>query len=196
MSQVGATTILGGSGITLNSGQANTNITGGLITVSGARTIFKPSSDSTSSLRIQNASGTTLLAADTTNMIITVTKLNVTGNITVGGHIITGGTAPSIAAGPAACTTPTLAVNGNDTSGTITVTTGTGCASNGILATLTFNTAFGVAPHVILTPGDSGSLALGAYAKNSTVSTTSFQLGTNATPANSTVYQWNYLVVQ
>jgi hypothetical protein len=188
LNQVGPTTIQGGSGILINSAKSNLTMIGNIIA--------KPQTDSIVAFEIQNSSGLDLLAADTTNMNIIIKSLIVSSNITINGHIITGGTAPTVAAGAAACTTPTVSVAGTDTSGTVTVATGTGCAASGILATLTFASAFGAAPHVTLTPGDAGSLALGAYVQNSTVSTTSFQLGASATPANSTVYQWNYLIVQ
>ncbi|HSX15201.1 MAG TPA: hypothetical protein VLF40_00225 [Candidatus Saccharimonadales bacterium] len=147
--------------------------------------------DSTTAFQIQNSAGTTtILNADTTNSVITI------ANLAVSGHIITSGTAPGIAAGAAACTTPTVSVDGNDVSGTITVTTGTGCATSGTLAAVTFVTAFSATPHITLTPGSSTALALGAYINNSTATTTSFTIGTNSTPANSTTYEWNYLVVQ
>ena len=161
-----------------------------LIDSSGAAT-FSNRVDSGTAFQIQNAANSaTILAVDTTNRIVTVTNLAVTQ------HIITSGSTPGIAAGAAACTTPTVSVSGNDTSGTITVTTGTGCAASGPLATLTFANVFGAAPRVILTPGSSAALSLGAYVDNATVSTANFTLGTNTTPANTTTYQWNYMIVQ
>ncbi len=160
-------------------------------------TTFKNVNNSTTAFRIQNAAGTSsILTVDTTNSVVTITSLVSTGNITVGGHIITAGTAPASTAGTAACTTPTVSVTGNDTSGTISVTTGTGCASGGDLATVTFATAFAAAPRIILTPGSSATLGLGAYVDNSTTTTTDFTIGTNTTPTDSTTYTWNYLAVQ
>lgn len=188
MNEVGPTTIQGGSGIAIDSGESNLNLTGNIIT--------KPQIDSSVAFVMQNSAGTDLFTADTADMTITIYALAITTNITVDGHIVTGGLAPTIVAGAAACTTPTVSVSGTDTSGTITVTTGTACATSGALATVTFVTAFGAAPHVIVTPGGSNSLALGAYVDDSTVSTTSFTLGTNGTPANSTAYRWNYLATQ
>jgi hypothetical protein len=129
--------------------------------------------------------------------------LNVVGlatfasSITVNGHIISGGSAPTIAAGTAACTTPTVSVAGKDTAGLITITTGTGCAGTGKLATITFNTAFGAAPRVTLTPATSNAVGLGSYVDSGTISTTTFDLGIiSATPANSTTYKWYYHVIQ
>lgn len=146
--------------------------------------------------QVQDATGTALLTADTTDMAVTVKALTVSTNLTVNGHIITGGSTPGIAAGTAACTTPTVGMTGDDTSGSITITTGSGCAAPGTLATVTFATAFGAAPNVTLTPGGSNALSLGAYVDDSTASMTTFDIGTNTTPADATTYRWNYLVTQ
>jgi hypothetical protein len=152
--------------------------------------------DTTTAFQIQNQANVALLTADTTNMMVTVTALVVSTNLTVNGHIITGGSAPGIAAGAAACTSPTVSVVGDDTSGTVTVTTGSGCAGGGTLATITFANAYAAAPRVILTPGSPISQTLGAYVDDSTVSPAKFDLGTNTTPSDATTYKWNYWVAQ
>ncbi|HAC56647.1 TPA: hypothetical protein DCF80_04030, partial [Candidatus Saccharibacteria bacterium] len=125
-----------------------------------------------------------------------VRSLDVTLNLTVNGHLISGGTTPGISAGTAACTSPTVSVSGTDTSGRITVTTGTGCASGGRLATITFATAFGAAPRVTLTPASQNAAGLTTYIDDSTISTTAFDLSTTTTAANSTTYRWYYHVIQ
>ncbi len=159
-------------------------------------TTFQNSSDSATAFVVQNTGNTPLLTADTTHMIVTVTALTVSADLTVDGHVITGGSTPGIAAGTAACTSPTVSVAGDDTSGTITITTGSGCSASGKLATITFATAFGAAPHVTLTAGGSNAAALNAYVDDSTVSPTSFDLGTGTTPSNTSTYEWNYWVAQ
>lgn len=149
--------------------------------------------DSTTAFQIQNASGAALLAADTTNMQVTVTSLVVSTMLTVDGHIVTGGATPGIAAGAAACSTPTVSVAGNDTAGQISVTTGTGCAGAGALANLTFSSAYDAAPRVQITPGSAAAAALLPY-QTSTV--TGLTLGTANGPADSTTYLFDYLVTQ
>lgn len=196
MNEIGPTTIQGGSGITIDSGQSDLNISGGAVTISGVATAIKPPADSTTAFEVQNASGTPLLTADTTDMVLTVQALAVSATLTINGHIVSGGSTPGITAGAAACTAPSLSVSGTDTSGTITVTTGTGCATNGTLGTVTFTGPFGSAPHVSLTPGGSNSLTLGAYVDDSSITGNSFAIGTNTTPNSSTTYKWNYLVIQ
>ena len=164
--------------------------------VTGA-VVFSNLSDSANAFQIQNATGsTTILNVDSTTATVTVRSLVVSLSLTLNGHLITGGTTPGIAAGAAACTTPTVAVSGTDTSGTITVTTGTGCASAGTLATVTFASAFGAKPHVTLTPGSSTAMNLGGYVDNGPTSTTQFVLATNSTASDATTYQWNYMAVQ
>ena len=137
----------------VSSGYAVNISSAGNLTATGSA-LFINTSNSTTAFQIQNSAGTPLLTADTAGMTITVKSLIVSANLTVNGHIISGGSAPGIAAGAAACTSPTVSIAGTDTAGLITVTTGTGCATAGKLATITFSAAFGVAPRVTLTPAE------------------------------------------
>lgn len=54
-----------------------------------------------------------------------------TNTLTIGGHIITRGSAPGISSGSAVGNNGTVGISGNDTAGTVSVNTGTG-AGNGI----------------------------------------------------------------
>jgi len=167
----------------------------GTLTQNGAA-IFQDPTDSTLALQVQNGLGNPLFTVDTADTQVTVSgALIVSGNITVSGHIVTGGATPSITTGAASCTAPTDSVSGDDTSGTITVTTGTSCAS-GKLLTVNFATSFAAAPHVTVTPGSAASAALNAYVDDSTIASGSFDLDTASTPASGTTYKWNYIVVQ
>lgn len=217
VSQINPTTIDGG-GISLAAGQGNLTISGGAVNItaaadatfastggvltlkgaggSGAGVVVEPVTNSATAFVVQSTGGASILSVDTTGSIVTVVNLVATGALTVDGHLITGGSTPTITAGAAACTTPTVSVSGNDTSGTITITTGTGCTGGGTLVTVGFANPFGAAPTVVLTPGSPISQTLGAYVDDSTISTTSFDLGTNATPASSQTFKWNYFVVQ
>ena len=179
------------------SGSFTDTNTNGLFKLSqlGALTL-KNTVDSTTAFQVQNSAGTPLFTADTSNMTVTVQSLVVSANLTVNGHIIGGGSTPGIAAGTAACTSPTVSVAGTDTSGLITVTTGSGCAASGKLATLTFATAFGSAPRVTLTPGGANAAGLVTYVDSATISTTAFDLDTTATPGSTTTYKWYYQVIQ
>ncbi|MDZ7785827.1 MAG: right-handed parallel beta-helix repeat-containing protein [Candidatus Saccharibacteria bacterium] len=161
----------------------------------GGATTFRNQTDTVSAFRIQNSTGVDLLNADTSNMTITVVSATVNGILTVNGHIVSGNTSgnTTIAAEVAACTTPTVDLSGNDTAGTITVTTGTGCASTGALATITFSDAYGAAPRVTLTPGNANATVLDYYRGSST---TEFTLETNTVPSDSTEYIYDYQIIE
>jgi hypothetical protein len=186
-------TVQAGGGAIGNNNGGNLILQGGIATGTGTSgsVIVRPASNTSLAFQVQNAdSSSVVLSVDTTSKIVQVINLGVSG------HIITSGTTPGIAAGAAACTTPTATISGNDTSGVISVTTGTGCASSGVLATVTFASVFGAAPHVLLTPAGASALALGVYVNSTTTTASSFTIDTASTPTNSTVYKWNYIVLQ
>lgn len=118
------------------------------------------------------------------------------GSITVNKHIISGNSSgtTTVAAGAAACTTPTVSLAGNDTAGQATITTGSGCASSGALATITFANSYGAAPRIILTPANANGTTLQYFSGAST--TTTFTVNTNTIPVNATTYLYNYYVLQ
>lgn len=189
-----ATSGVGGS-LTINAGKGgpDTNNNGGNLVLQGGAAngtgtpgsvIIKPPANTTAAFQIQNASGTSLFSADTINM-----------QLTVNGHLVTGNSSGStgVAAGPAACTTPTLTITGNDTAGTVTITTGTGCAGTGNLATITFAHAYTTAPTVTLTPGNPAAASLQYYRDTST---SSFGISSGTQPVSSTVYVYDYQVLQ
>lgn len=187
--------------------QGTTANLSGSLTVAGASTLngtltatgtslFKNTSNSTAAFQIQDSGSTALLTADTTNTKIIVHTLDISYNLTVAGHIITGGAAPTIAANTAACTSPTISVSGTDTAGTVTVTTGTGCASGGQIATVTFATAFGAAPKIVLTPASAAAASLNAYQDDAALTTSEFRIGVVNTPTDATTYKWHYYALQ
>jgi hypothetical protein len=195
-----------GDTLTLQAGTGNgTNKAGGnLVLQAGAATgtgtagvvIVKAQTNSASAFQVQNTSGTSALTVDTTTMTVTVSALVVTNDISLAGHIVTTGIAPTIAAGTAACTTPTVSVAGTDIAGTISITTGTGCGATGKLAALTFHTAYGTGPTVTLTAANAAAAGLQSYVSDATISTTSADLDTANAPANSTSYKWNYHIIE
>lgn len=162
----------------------------------GGDASFQNTADSTTAFQIQNAAGTPLLTADTTNMKITVTALVVTGDLTVNGHVVTGGSTPTFSAGAAAACSGggSVGVTGDDTSGTVSITTGAGpCSATGGLINVTFANAFASAPHVLLTPAEPNAATLQYYYGSST---TGFTISTGIAPAPGTTYNYSYWVVQ
>lgn len=71
--------------------------------------------------------------------------------LTIGGHVITRGNAPSVSTGSGVGSNGTVSISGNDASGTIAVNTGAG-AAGGPLASVSFSRAYAVTPHVVVTP--------------------------------------------
>lgn len=78
-------------------------------------------------------------------------SLTSTGNLTAGGHIVTSGAAPSVSPGSALGSNGTVSISGNDIAGAVAINIGVG-ASGGTLANVTFKTAYGNIPRVVITP--------------------------------------------
>lgn len=71
-------------------------------------------------------------------------------SLTIGGHLISRGLAPSVSAGGAAGSNGTVSLSGSDAAGTIAINTGVG-GGNGTLAQVTFRSAYGSTPRVVVT---------------------------------------------
>jgi hypothetical protein len=83
-------------------------------------------------------------------------KLIVANSLTVGGHLVTRGSAPSVSRGSAVGSNGTVSISGNDLSGTVAVNAGVG-AGGGIVARVTFNRQYDYTPHVVVTPVGPGA---------------------------------------
>ncbi|HEU5377793.1 MAG TPA: hypothetical protein VFV38_20410, partial [Ktedonobacteraceae bacterium] len=156
-------------------------------------TIVHDAADSATAFQVQKADGMPLLTVDATHMKVVVTNLEVTGTLTVRGHFLAGGAVPIVAPGAAACQQPTVTITGNDILGRVTITTGQGCTISGALASVTFQTAYGAAPIVMLTPEGQSSAALLGYA---TTAPQQFTINTSIPPRERTTYTFTYLVGQ
>lgn len=144
---------------------------------------------------------------------LTVTGPATVGTITVNGHIITGGVAPTNTVSTVfASGAVTATINGNDTTGTITITTSstssslpslytnpnypqTADLSNGLpLLTVIFNQQFGAAPRVLLSPDNASAGSLDVFTDGE--STTGFTLSANQLPQPGKTYKFTYWVTQ
>lgn len=116
---------------------------------------------------------TNLQGAVTVAKILTAAALNVTGNLTVGGsfvtndfsarsltsistltiggHVVTAGSAPGGSRGSALRAGDNASVSGNDATGTISYGAGTGQPTAGDILTVTFVTAYSATPHITIT---------------------------------------------
>lgn len=152
---------------------------------------------------------TKLQGAVTVNQLMTVyNNMNVSGNLavggtlsmgafqtntlTVGGHITTRGSAPSVSPGSSAVlgSNGTISISGNDVAGTVAVNTGVGASSGGIVAYVTFVNAYTNVPHVVVTAVGGGMG--GVYVNRNA---TGFSIGVNGvlSPGG---YAIDYIVMQ
>ena len=110
------------------------------------------------------------------------------------------GSAPGIAGGTGAGTTPTVSITGTDLAGLITVTTDADPIASGVFCTVTFATAFSSAPYVIITPANSNAaddINTGAVLyTNSTTTTFTINTNTVKSPAALTEIKYYYQVIQ
>lgn len=113
-------------------------------------------------------------------------------------HIIGTGTAPTLAAGAGAGTSPTISLDANahDSSGTINITTGTLPTASATVATLTFGSAYGTAPHCTISANNALTAVVSTTAFNTETTTTLvIGVGTVALTA-ATAYSWDYTCIQ
>jgi cytoskeletal protein CcmA (bactofilin family) len=82
---------------------------------------------------------------------LTVDALSLTGDLQFARHIDAGGGTPSVSGGGAIGSGGTVTISGTDTAGTVTINVGSGAAA-GVLANVTFASAFNGNPHVVITP--------------------------------------------
>jgi len=99
----------------------------------------------------------------------------------------------------------TYTIEGNDTAGTVTITTGINYIPTqpsqdtpyplaaGEQVEVTFDEVFDLAPRVTLTPTSEGSATMGYYV---TQSETEFRIVFTEAPASNTEYNFNYQVIQ
>lgn len=109
--------------------------------------------------------------------------------LTIGGHIITRGSAPGVGPGSALGSNGTVSISGNDTSGTVAVNIGAG-GGGGVLAQVAFRNQYGITPHVVVT-------AIGQGADNIYVNRSigGFSIGVNGSIAPGG-YAFDYIVMQ
>jgi cytoskeletal protein CcmA (bactofilin family) len=115
------------------------------------------------------------------------------GDISVAGHIITTGGQPTSQVQAAAGTQPSVAISGTDTTGTITITTGSNPTA-GALADILFSKSYSTAPHVVLSPSNAAAAGMRYYKGNTT--TTDFMFNVIDTPLPNTIYQYDYFIAQ
>lgn len=111
-----------------------------------------------------NISGNLAIGGSLTSTAINTTSLTSSGTLIIGGHIITGGSTPFVSSGSAIGSNGTVSISGNDAAGTVAVNIGVG-GGNGTVVNVSFRSAYGNTPHVVITPV--GSLVSNYYVSRS-----------------------------
>lgn len=109
--------------------------------------------------------------------------------LTIGGHIITRGSAPGVGPGGGVGNNGTVSISGNDASGTVAVNVGTS-GGNGILANIAFRQQYGSTPHVVVTAVGAGA---GSVYVTRTVGGFSIGVSNSLSPGG---YAFDYIVMQ
>ena len=125
---------------------------------------------------------------------LTVTGLTSVTNLEISGHIITSGGEPTATVQSAAGSGATVSISGDDTTGTITITTGGSGLTAGELAQINFSNSYTSAPHVILSPSNAAASSLEYY--KGTTTTSGFMFDANQAPNANTTYQYDYFIAQ
>lgn len=171
------------------SGQTNLNgaAVGGDLTVAGT-TDIQGQLTLHKGLTVQGTTSFGNLSAAT----LSVSSLQLSGDLSLNRHILTSGSTLSKSSGTALGSGGTASVSGNDTAGTININIG-GSPAAGLFISVTFAHAYSTTPHVIVTPIGSSAGGLQYYV---TRSTTGFSVGTSAPATAGTNFAFDYFVVQ
>ncbi len=150
--------------------QAGGSIQGSKLTIAGDATLGATQVNSlqvaqdltvqgTTSARDLSVTGTASFSGAVSAPQLTVTRLVIANNgrLEIPGHASYGGSPANRGNyGPALGSGGSASVNGNDTTGTVTINTGNGAAS-GCFVRINFHQAYSKAPHVLITPVGSGA---------------------------------------
>jgi hypothetical protein len=122
---------------------------------------------------------------------LSVTTLQLKGDISLNQHIVTSGGTPGRSTGTALGSGGTASVSGSDTAGTIAINTG-GSPPAGCFITVDFAKSFGSTPHVVISASNSSAASLQYYTNRTSAN---FSVCTANVPAASTTYSFDYIVI-
>jgi hypothetical protein len=121
---------------------------------------------------------------------LSVTSLQISGDLSVTRHLVTNGTQVNRTPGGALGGGGTVSVSGTDTAGTITINTGSSPAA-GLFATVNFAQHFASTPHIIITPVGSAAGSINYYV---TRDTSGFSVGCSTPPPAGASFAFDYFV--
>jgi cytoskeletal protein CcmA (bactofilin family) len=122
---------------------------------------------------------------------ITTSSLQLNGDLVLTHHISAGGPTPGRSTGGALGSGGTATVGGSDTSGTVTINTGSSPPA-GCFITVNFNQSYNATPHVIVTPIGAAAGGLAYYVNRSI---TSFSICDATAPPAGSSFAFDYFVV-
>lgn len=133
------------------------------------------------------------ISANTLN----VQNLTVSGTLNLAGHLSIAGQTPTVSPGSESGSGASASVEGNDSSGGVTINTGTIGSTigpgGGLLVVVNFKSAYPRAPHVVISSVGQNGAALLPYVL---VNANGFTIGVVNTPASNKAYSFNYWVAQ
>ncbi len=122
---------------------------------------------------------------------LTVSSLQLNVDLVLTHHITTDGPAPGLVNGTALGSGGTASVSGSDTSGSISINTGSGPAA-GCFVTINFASKFNTTPHILITPIGSSAGGLSYYVNRSAAA---FSICDATTPPAGVSFGFDYFVV-
>jgi cytoskeletal protein CcmA (bactofilin family) len=123
---------------------------------------------------------------------ITANTMQLNGDLTITHHVTFGGSIPSRSSGSALGSGGTVSISGSDSSGSISINTGSGTVA-GCFVSVTFVQSFNTTPHVIISPIGSSAAGLAYYVNRSS---TSFSVCTATAAPGSANFGFDYLVLE
>lgn len=137
-----------------------------------------------------NVSGTSKFDGPISAPQVTTNALQVNSDLTLTHHIVAGGPIPSIEKGPALGNGGTATLSGSDTSGSISIGTGSSPPA-GCFATINFVNRFTNTPRVIITPVGSSSATVQYYVNRTS---TSFSVCTASPAPTGATLGFDYII--
>ncbi len=138
-----------------------------------------------------NVAGSLSVAGLLSAAQLNISNLQVSGTLSISGHIDAGGGTPGKISGGALGSGGTSSVSGSDTAGTVSINTGSGPGA-GCFATIIFTKQYNGTPHVVVTPVGSPAGSLNYYINRSSAN---FSICTTNTPPSGKSFAFDYIVI-
>lgn len=122
---------------------------------------------------------------------LSIDSLIMNKDIQLNRHIDAGGGTPRVSSGTAVGGAGTVSISGTDTAGTVNINFSTGLVA-GVLANISFSSAFNQTPHVVITPVGSSCAILDYYVNRTTAG---FSIGTANSGAPGSSCAFDYIVI-